>query len=161
MDGVGRAVLARERGSRSADGEEWNLLFLGGGGYSEAHAGVRAAEHHGQPVAVGPFAKLLHAEVGLVLVIGGQQFDRLTERRAAEVGDRHFDRFDRPGAVDVGIEAGHVVDVADHDLAGVGKGGNESEARSAAETGNSDLRIFFPPPAKRHARHKPRGLPAN
>ena len=103
MHGVGRAVLACERSSRSADGEEWNSLFLDGCGNSEAHAGICAAEHHGQAVAVGPFAELLDAEVGLVLVIGGKQLDRLAERRAAKVRDRHFDRFDRPRAADVGI----------------------------------------------------------
>jgi len=56
-------------------------------------------------------------------MIGGNQFDRLAERGAAEVGDRHLDRLDRRGAVDVGINTGHVVDVADHHLVGAGMGG--------------------------------------
>ena len=137
MDGIGRAILAGERGSRGADGEERNLLFLGGRGYGEADAGVRAAEHHGQPVAVGPFAKLLRAEIGLVLVIGGQQFDRLTEDRAAEIGDRHLDGFDGAGTLDVGIEARHVVDVADDDLVGLSKGGERPE-RGEKRPGHRD-----------------------
>ena len=119
MDRVGRAILAGERGARRADRDERDFLLLGDGIHGEADAGVGAAEQHRQPVAVGPFAKLLGAERGLVLVIVGQHLDRLAERRAAEVRDRHLDRFDPLGTDDVGVEAGHVVDVADHDLVGV------------------------------------------
>ena len=105
MDRIGRAILARERGSRGADGEERNLPVLGGRGYGEADAGVRAAEHHGQPVAVGPFAKFLRAEIGLVLVIECQQFDRFTQDRPAEIGDRHLGDFDGARTLEVGIGA--------------------------------------------------------
>ena len=58
------------------------------------------------------------AEVGLVLVVEGLDLDRLAERLAAEIVDRHLDRLDRLGADHVGVDAGHVVDVADHDLVG-------------------------------------------
>ena len=38
------------------------------------------------------------ADVGLVLVIGGENLDGLAEDRAAEIGDRHLDRLDAPCA---------------------------------------------------------------
>ena len=55
-------------------------------------------------------------------MIGGQQFYRLAEDRTAEVRDRHLDCFHRPGAVGVGIGAGHIVEVANDDFGGVGMG---------------------------------------
>ena len=97
-----------------------NSLFLGDRRHGEADAGIGAQHHHGQPVAIGPFAKLLRANIGFVLVIGGQQFYPLPEDQAAEVGDRHLDCFHRPGAVGVGVGARHVVDVAYDDFGRIG-----------------------------------------
>ncbi len=51
-------------------------------------------------------------------MVRGQKLDRLAERAAAEIGDRHLDALDRPRAVHVRVGAGHVVDVADHDFFG-------------------------------------------
>ena len=116
MDGVGVAVLAGERGAGRPDGEERNMLLLVGGSDRQADPGVGAAELHGEAVRVGPFAELLLADVGLVLMVGGQDLDRLAEHRAAEIGDRHLDRLDAARADDVGVGPRHVVDVADHHL---------------------------------------------
>ena len=65
---------------------------------------------------VGPFAEFLRPEIGLVLMIEGQNLNRLTERRAAEIGDRHLDPLDARGADYVRVNSGHVVDEADDDL---------------------------------------------
>ena len=56
------------------------------------------------------------AEVGLVLVVGGQELDLVAEHAAAEIVDRHLGGLDAARADHVGIDAGHVVDVADHHL---------------------------------------------
>src|SRR5271166_7106987 len=71
MDRVRRAVLASQRRARRANREERDLLLLVGSVNGEADAGVGAPELHRQAAGVGPFAKLLLADVRLVLVIGG------------------------------------------------------------------------------------------
>jgi hypothetical protein len=62
----------------------------------------------------------LGADVGFVLMIGGQQFYPLAEGRTAEVGNRHLDCFNRSWTVSVGVGARHVVDVADEDFGRIG-----------------------------------------
>ena len=42
---------------------------------------------------------------------------------AAEIGDRHLDGLDAAFADHIGVQPGHVVDVADHDLVAGGPGG--------------------------------------
>ena len=124
------------------------LLFLGGGRHCEAHAGVGAAEHHGQAGGVGPLAELLLADVGLVLVVGGEDVDRLAQHRAAELRDRHLDRLDAARADDVRVGAGHVVDVADHHLVrrGLGRSGGEERAQRSGRGQHAfELSHRFPP----------------
>ena len=118
VDHVGVAVLPGQRGARRADREEGNLPLLGDRRQGQADPGVGAAEQHREALCVGPFAKLARADVGLVLVVGCQEFDRLAERAAAKIGDRHLDPLDRPRAVHVRIDPGQIVDVADDDLVG-------------------------------------------
>ena len=76
-----------------------------------------------------------------------QQLDLVAEHAAAEILDRHLGGFDAAGADHVGIEAGHVVDVADHDLVagGVGCGGGSARPSNHATTGKliADVLIDF------------------
>ncbi|MHC2532170.1 hypothetical protein ACVJMY_001739 [Bradyrhizobium diazoefficiens] len=54
-------------------------------------------------------------QIRLVLVVGGDELDLLTEHLAAKIFDRHPGRFDRPFAAVVCIDAGLVVEDADLD----------------------------------------------
>ena len=55
-------------------------------------------------------------------MVSGEELDLIAEDRAAKIVDRHFCRDDAAGSDDVRIEAGHVVDIADHDLVRGGMG---------------------------------------
>ena len=70
---------------------------------------------HIDPVLVEPFAGDRGGDIGLVLMVGADDFDLLAVQRAAEIGDGHFDRLDRAGAGKIGIKAGHVGQHADLD----------------------------------------------
>ena len=65
------------------------------------------------------FAEFRGPDVGLVLVVGGNELDLLAEHLAAEIGDRHLRGLDAALADHVGIEARHIVDVADDDAFGL------------------------------------------
>jgi hypothetical protein len=75
-----------------------------------------------------PFAKLLCADVGLVLVVRDEELDLVAEHRATEVCDRHLRGDYAAWANDVGIYARHVVDIANDDLVrvGIGRRGEQS-----------------------------------
>ena len=134
VDGVGRAIDARERGAARADGEEGNFFRRRNLGHGDAHAGVRSAEHQGQAVLIGPFAKLGRADIRLVLMIDAEHRDLFAEHRAAEIGDGHVDGVDAGLAHDVRIDARHVVDIADDHLIGGGDGlGGGVQAKQCAE----------------------------
>jgi hypothetical protein len=82
-----------------------------------------------RPPVSAPFAKILHGDVGFVLVVGGQDFNRLAENTPAKLGDRHLDRLDPARTEKVGVRARHVVEVADHHLV-AGGGGRASGQES-------------------------------
>jgi hypothetical protein len=53
------------------------------------------------------------ADIGLVLMVGDHDIDRLAEHGAAGILDRHARGNDRAGAAQVGIEARLIVENAD------------------------------------------------
>src|SRR5690606_9358875 len=59
-------------------------------------------------VLIEPGARDVGADVGLVLVVGGQHLDRLAEDAAAEILHGHANGGDRSRSVDVDIGAGHI-----------------------------------------------------
>ena len=63
--------------------------------------------------AVKPFARLAGCNVRLVLVVGIDQFNRLTRHLATKVLNRHLCCVDATHARNVGVEAGHVENQAD------------------------------------------------
>ena len=67
------------------------------------------------PCGVVPLARLAGRDVGLVLVVGGDDLDRLAGDLAAEVVDRHLRRLDGALAAEIGIEAGQIRQHADLD----------------------------------------------
>ncbi len=119
VHGVGRAVLVGQRGAGGADRDERHLLLRGHLGHGDADAGVGAAEEHVDAVLIGPLAELRRADIGLVLMVGdraARSSCRATvppKSAIAILAASHAARAD-----DVGIQARHVVDVADHDLVG-------------------------------------------
>ena len=73
------------------------------------------ADRHVDFFRVEPAPRNRRADVGLVLVIGNDDLDRLAEHRAANIFDRHARGDDRARAAQVGVEAGLVVEHADAD----------------------------------------------
>jgi len=61
-------------------------------------------------IGINPFARDGGADVGLVLVIAGDDLDRRAEHLPTKILDRHLGGEDRTPAADVGVEARHVVE---------------------------------------------------
>ena len=115
VEAVGRAGRARDRRRRRAD-DDVDLLLLGGDSlHRKRDRGRREVGDHVDAFGVVPAARDVAGEIGLVLVIGGDQLDLLAEHAAAEILDRHFRRFDRPLAAIVGVDPGLIVQNADLD----------------------------------------------
>lgn len=101
------------RGRAGADADEDALLLRRHLAHRQRGGRVGAAQQHVDALLVHPLAGLGGGDVGLVLVIGRDQFDRLAEHLVARVLDRHLDRLDAALPIDVGIQAREVGDVAD------------------------------------------------
>jgi hypothetical protein len=82
-----------------------------------------SALHHHDILTVEPCSRDAGSDIGLVLMICGQDFDRTAEHRAAEILDRHLYCDDGAGAGNVGEGAGDIGQDADADrLAGLRAG---------------------------------------
>ena len=117
--GIGRAVLAGDVGRRRSV-EQHELLLLPGHFLDRERDGGRAAVgDHVDALIVVPVAHDVGGDVRLVLVIGGDDLDRLAEHRT-EILRRHARRDAGALAGDVGIERVHVAEHADLHLRGCG-----------------------------------------
>jgi hypothetical protein len=65
-----------------------------------------------------PGSSFRRADVGLILMVRGEQHDFATEHAAAELGNRHFDGLDATHAAIVRIHASQIIDVTNHDIGG-------------------------------------------
>ncbi len=83
----------------------------------ERHRRVRQIDRDIDTFLVEPFARNRGADIGLVLVIGDDQFDGRAGHRAAEFRNRHFRRRDGAWAAAVRERPAHVGEDADLDLA--------------------------------------------
>jgi hypothetical protein len=81
----------------------------------ESHTRGRHVGDRVDAVNAEPLIGDRRAEIGFVLVIGANQLDLLAVHGAAEIGDRHSRRLDRPRAADIGVKARHVSEHADLD----------------------------------------------
>ncbi len=136
LHGVGAALLVGQRRGAGTVHHEHALLLLRHLGHGQRRARVGAAEEHRQALRVDPLARLAGGDVGLVLVVGGDQLDRHAQHLAAEIVDRHLDRHGAVLAFHVGVQARHVGDEADLHLAVLrlrGRGG--AQAREAQRHG--------------------------
>ena len=90
VDGVGVAFRPGEVGSRRAGDDEH--LVLGGGdlAHRQRHAGVRRVDDQIDLVDVIPLVGKLRADIRLVLMIAGDEFDFDVRIGLGEVGDRQL-----------------------------------------------------------------------
>src|SRR5690606_25295551 len=115
VDGVGGAMRIGQVGRARSDGDEWLFLFFGNGCHGQRGGRVGAAYEHIEVLLVEPFACPCRGDVGLVLVVGDHELDLLTVDFATRVFNGHAHGFAAAGAIDIGIDAGHIGDHADAD----------------------------------------------
>ena len=117
VEAVGRALGAGELGRRGAGDDVDLLLFLGQALHGEGDRGGGELHDRVDLLGVVPLAGDVRGDVGLVLVVGGDDLDRRAEHRAAVVLGGHLRGLVGPLAAEVGVDAGLVVEDADLDLA--------------------------------------------
>ncbi len=105
--GEGRAADRAGNGDAVAFGRE----LLDG----KCHRGIVKADGHVDVFGIEPAAGNRRADIGLVLVVGDGDLDRLAEHRTAGILDRHACGNRRAWTAQVGIEARLVVKHADFD----------------------------------------------
>ena len=116
VNAVGRALAAGEVGGRAGRYDDQRLLLLAQDFLHRQHRrGVRQVAHQIDVFDVEPPVDDVGGDVRLVLVVGVDELDRLAQRLAAEVLDRHARRGDAAHAREVGVDAGLIVDDADLD----------------------------------------------
>ena len=115
VDGIGVAVLVGQARAGGADVDQDALLLARHLADGDGDRRIERVGDHVDALLVEPFARLLGADVRLVLVIGTEHFDVLAQYFAAEIGHRHPGGFDRTLAAEVGIQARHVGQHADLD----------------------------------------------
>ena len=115
LDSVRRTLLAGQFGRRRGGVERDLVLFLDDLLHRERDRRVRHIDHHIDAIDIEPVPDDGSADIGLVLVIGGDEFDRLAAEGAAGVLDRHLCGLDRSHAGLIRIQARHVAEDADFD----------------------------------------------
>ena len=104
--------------ARRARSVEHNDLVLCFGDVNRRKRGGRGGHIHQRVdmLVLEPFARGSGSNVRLVLVIGGNDFNRHAKHCSSEILDRHLGRCNSAHAGDVCIDARHVLDHADlHD----------------------------------------------
>src|SRR5271167_304967 len=115
MESVRRALLAgkiRTSGPRYYE----NALLVSG--YSldrESRRRIAAVGDQIDAVLIDPSPHDAGGNVGLVLVVGGDDLDLLAEHGRTKILDRQSCRLDRAFAAEVRVQSRHVVDHADAD----------------------------------------------
>jgi hypothetical protein len=115
MNGVRGAVGIGQRRAAWADRNIRDFLVGGNSGRRKRGSRIGAADNHIYLVLVNPLPDPGGSHVGLVLVVGSEQFDFFAVDRAAGLFDGHFDRFHTALAVDIGIHARHIGNETDTD----------------------------------------------
>ena len=142
---IGRALLVGQRRRAGADHDNRFLLVGGHARHGQRGAGVGAADQHVQALLVEPLARLGRGDVGLVLVVGGDQLDLPAVDRAAHFLDGHADGLDAAWAVGARVHARQVGDETDPDdivrelrLGGAGTDGQGGAAQAADKARDID-----------------------
>ena len=133
VEAVGLAGVAGEPRGRGTH-DDVDLLHLPGEIVDrERDRGGRQLGDHVDALDLVPAPRDRGREIRLVLVVGGDDLDLLSEDGAAEILDRHLRRFDRPFAAVVGIDPGLVVQDADLDLGGCRHGDQRDACRDESQ----------------------------
>ena len=113
VEAVGRTGRARDlRGRRTH--HDIDLLLLGGDLlHGKRHRRSCEVGDHVDAFGIVPAASDGGGEIGLVLVIGGDQLDLLAQQAAPEILDRHLRGFNRPFPAKIGVNSGLVVQNTD------------------------------------------------
>ena len=125
MHGVRAAQLVGQR-ARTGAGEQRNLVALAHHVVDgDRDAGIGDIDDGVDLAVVEPAAHDLHADVGLHLVVGADDLDRLAEHGGAEFLDRHLGGLDRTGAAVIAPPARQIRQHADpHRVVGDLRGGH-------------------------------------
>ena len=138
---VWRAGDARDIGAAAAGIDVDPVLLAGQRQDRQRDRRSRNVDDGVDLLIVIPVAGDIDADVGLVLVIGGDDLDRLALYLAAVIGDRHLHRGKRALAGRIGIEAGHIRQHADlDDVVGnlrVRRGAEGREGEAGCDRGQS------------------------
>ena len=119
VHGAGHAQVVGQAVDAGAVEDDDLVLLLGDFEHRERGCGHGHVHERIDLASVEPFARLAGRDVGLVLVIGGDQFDLLAQHLASEIIDGHLHRRDRAGAGDVGEWPRQIGDHAEtHDVVG-------------------------------------------
>ena len=90
-----RACFACEIGGRGGRCQEDAVLLLGDFLHRKHNRGIGHVDNGVHAVHVDPAPRYRGADIGLVLVVGMDDLDRLARGPAAEILDCHARRFDR------------------------------------------------------------------
>ncbi len=107
------AEFAVEVGGAGRMGDKQPLALAGDGLHRKPDGRNRHVDNQIDMVAVVPLPGDAGGDVGLDLMVGGNDLDRLAQNRAAEILDRHLRGHDRARAVRGRGGAGHVGEDAD------------------------------------------------
>ena len=142
---VGRARLAGEVGRAGAGQQHRLVVGLGDFQNGKADGRIDQIGDGVDAVEIEPAPRDGGADIGLVLMIGGDDLDRNAVDLVAELFGRHLGRFDRAGAGILLIRPGKIGEHADLDLAArhVGMRGRNQAKRSGERADNNTH--DFPP----------------
>ena len=117
LQGVRVTEFSVEVGSAGRVNDQQALALVGDVLDSKAHCRNRHVDNQVDLIAVVPLPRDAGGDVGLDLMIGGNDLDRFAQNLAAEIIDRHLGGGDRAGTVRGRRGPGHVGENADfHDI---------------------------------------------
>jgi hypothetical protein len=100
----GGAVLSGERRAAHRTGDGDAILLRRDLLDRERDRGIVKADGHVDLIGIEPLARNRGADIGLVLMVGGHDLDRLAKHRPTGILDRHARGDHRPGTAEVGVE---------------------------------------------------------
>ena len=103
-----RARLAGQVGGGSTRNQKHLLPCAYDFLHRERDTRIRYVDDRIDAVIVEPVPRNRRADFGLVLMVGADELDLFAADGAAEIGDRHVRRLDRPRPPVIGVEARHV-----------------------------------------------------
>ena len=115
VDGVRRALRVGQIRASRAGIEQDAVFLLHHIADGQRYAGVRNVDDDIDLVDIEPLARDVHADVGLVEMIAGNDVDLPSLGRHAGILDRHLGGQRRAGTAEIGVEAGLIAQRSDLD----------------------------------------------